>query len=186
MVNETDVDLNEEFELIPSAEEMLQRLNQVDPSAFDLKTVAEQLKGDKIWISIFTIPVSAILLVLLTLIGTFVFDQFIISFAVSAALLFWVAKMLDQYEAQFKVKARQVVLQRIAQAEGEFGLIPHFKHFLPSKYRHLWQSLRRGNYAYIDQYIQAIVLLQHKLDPKKFIKIWYLTYPEIAPEEDSE
>ncbi|WP_232023378.1 hypothetical protein [Thiomicrorhabdus aquaedulcis] len=184
-VNLNSVNLSEDdtFELIPSAEEMLQRLHAVDATTLDISRVAQQLKGDKIWISIFTIPISAIVLVLLTLLGTFMFDQFVASFLISAALLFWIAKMLDQYDKQFSVKARQVVIERIAQIEGEFGLIPHFKHFLPAKYRHLWQSVRKGNYVYIDQYIQALVLLQHKLDPKKFTKIWYLTYPDIAPEE---
>jgi len=39
---------------------------------------------------------------------------------------------------------------------------------------------------YIEQYVQAIVLLQHRLDPDKFTKVWYLTYPEIAPKDDED
>jgi hypothetical protein len=46
----------------------------------------------------------------------------------------------------------------------------------------LWQSLKKGQYQYIEQYVQAILLLQNKLDSEQFIRIWYLTYPELDPE----
>jgi len=166
----------------PSPEEMLKRLHDVDVQTFNIDEVANQLKGDKIWISILTIPVSAIILVSFTLIGGFLFDSPVLSFIITAALLFWVSKMFEQHERHYKVAARQEVMNRIQQTEGSFGLIPHFKHFLPNKYRHLWQSLRKGNYVYIEQYVQAILLLQNKLEPQQFIRVWYLTYPELDPE----
>lgn len=168
---------------IPSPEEMLQRLNDVDIQKFNIETLANEMKGNKVWISILTIPVSAVILVAATLIGGFIFDSPIISFLLAAALLFWISKMFEGHERHFKMVARQEVINRIQQTEGEFGLIPHFKHFLPAKYRHLWQSVRKGNYVYIEQYVQAILLLQNKLDGQKFVKIWYMTYPEINPEE---
>lgn len=168
---------------IPSPEEMLQRLNDVDVQKFNIETLANEMKGNKVWISILTIPVSAVILVAATLIGGFIFDSPIISFLLAAALLFWISKMFEGHERHFKMVARQEVINRIQQTEGEFGLIPHFKHFLPAKYRHLWQSVRKGNYVYIEQYVQAILLLQNKLDGQKFVKIWYMTYPEINPEE---
>ncbi|WP_178861346.1 hypothetical protein [Thiomicrorhabdus cannonii] len=171
---------------IPSAETMLARLAAVDVSQFDLAATANQLKGNKQWISILTIPVSAILLMIFTLLGTFLFDAPIASFLISAGVIYVVGRMFDQYEQQYRLRARQLVMRRIAETEGEFGLIPHFKHFLPTKYRHLWQSLRKGNYLYIDQYIQAVSLLQNKLEPAKFTKIWHLHHPEIAPPEDEE
>lgn len=168
---------------IPSPEEMLRRLKDVDVQQFNIKTVASELKGNKIWVSVLTIPVSAIILVLITLLGSFMFDQPILSFIVAAALLFWVSKMFEGQERNYKIAARHEIMQRIKQTEGEFGLIPHFKHFLPSKYRHLWQSLKKGKYQYIEQYVQAILLLQNKLDAENFTHIWYLTYPEIDPDK---
>ncbi|MDX1347325.1 MAG: hypothetical protein R3189_03635 [Thiomicrorhabdus chilensis] len=185
MATETD---NETLETPahPTAEEMLERLHAVDIQQFNISEVANQLKGNKQWISILTIPVSAILLVVLTLIGTFVFDYFIASFLFSAGLVYFIAKILDQYDQQYRLKARKLVMQRIAATEGDYGLLPHFKHFLPVKYRHLWQSLPKGRYMYIDQYIQAILLLQRKLEAEKFTKIWHLNHPELAPQDEYE
>ena len=171
---------------IPSPEEMLRRLNAVNVQTFNIEELANEMKGNKVWISILTIPVSAIILVAATLIGGFIFDSPIISFLLAAALLFWISKMFEGHERHFKMVARQEVIHRIQQTEGEFGLIPHFKHFLPTKYRHLWQSVRKGNYVYVEQYAQAILLLQNKLDGQKFTKIWYMTYPGINPEEEEE
>ncbi len=162
----------------PSPQEMLTQLNQVNPKYFDVKAIEDQLKGKKIWIYVLTLPVSAVLLAVFTLLGTFIFDQPIISFVITAALLFWIGKMFDNQQHRYKYAARQEVINRIAETEQGFGLIPHFKNFLPSKYRHMWQSVRKGKYTYIEQYVQALVLLQHKLDPEKFSRIWYLTYPE--------
>ncbi|MGM0541645.1 MAG: hypothetical protein ACQEQR_04330 [Pseudomonadota bacterium] len=173
---------SEQTQQTPSPQEMLRRLNQVDPKHFDVKAIEEQLKGKKIWIYVLTLPVSAVLLAVFTLLGTFLFDQPIISFLLTAALLFWIGKMFDNQQYRYKYAARQEVINRIAEAEQGFGLIPHFKNFLPSKYRHMWQSVRKGKYTYIEQYVQAIVLLQHKLEPEKFIRIWYLTYPETDPD----
>lgn len=166
----------------PSPEEMLQRLNNIDVQQFNIEEIAANLKGNRVWISILTIPVSAIFLVSATLIGGFVYDSPIISFLLAAGILFWISKMFEGQERNYELAARQEVMNRIKQLEGEFGLIPHFKPFLPSKYRHLWQSLRKGNYIYIEQYAQATLLLQKQLDPQKFTRIWYINYPEIDPE----
>lgn len=166
----------------PTAETMLARLSEVDVNLFDSKQVMNELKGNKQWISILTIPVTTILLGLLTLIGMLVSGSILWSFVISAGLLFFIGKLFDQYEQQYRHQARQEVIRRVQETEGEFGLIPHFKHFLPNRYRHLWQSLRKGNYVYVDQYIQAVVLLQNQLDAEKFTKIWHLSYPETVPE----
>lgn len=171
---------------IPSAEEMIQRLKNVDVQQFNIQTIATELKGNKIWVSILTIPVSAIILVLITLLGSFMFDQPIGSFIAGAVILFWVSKMFEGQERNYKIAARHEVMLRIQQTEGEFGLIPHFKHFLPNKYRHLWQSLKKGQYQYIEQYVQAVLLLQKKLDANHFSRIWYLTYPETDPDREEE
>ena len=176
-----DQNNTEQTEWVPSPEEMLVRLNKVDPNYFDIRVVADQLKGDKIWISILTLPVSAILLVLFTLLGAFLFDRPFISFIVSAGLLLWIGKLFDHQHRTYEYAARQEVIRRIAETEEGFGLIPHFKNFLPNKYRHLWQSVRKGNYVYIEQYVSALVLLQHKLNPDKFTRIWYMTYPQTDP-----
>jgi len=167
---------------IPSPEEMLQRLNAIDVQTFNMQEVANELKGNQIWVSILTIPVSATILVVVTLLGSFLFDRPVISFLLAAGLLFWVSKMFENQERNYKIAARHQVINRIQQTEGEFGLIPHFKHFLPNKYRHLWQSLKKGNYTYIEQYVQSILLLQNKLEPEQFTRIWYLTYPELDPD----
>lgn len=172
--------------IVPTPEEMLARLNAVNVDDFDVNAIADNLKGNKIWISVLTIPVSAIILVSFTLLGGFLFNSPVISFLVTAALLFWIAKMFEQHERHFYVAARQQAIERVKQTEGEFGLVPHFKHFLPTKYRHLWQSLRKGNYVYLEQYVQAILLLQNKLDPEQFKRIWYLTYPELDPDNEDD
>lgn len=182
----TDNNVVSQSMIIPEPEEMLQRLNAVDVQAFNIDEISSQLKGNKIWVSVFTIPVSAIILVGFTLLGGFMFDQMIISFLLTAALLFWIAKMFENQERHYKYAARQEAVNRIKETEGEFGLVPHFKHFLPNKYRHLWQSLRKGNYNYVEQYTQAVLLLQNKLQPDQFKRIWYLTYPELDPEREME
>lgn len=180
---DNDLNPNEAMQpSIPTPEEMLTRLQNVNVQDFDMQEIANHLKGNNVWISILTIPVTAIILVSFTLIGGFLFDRPIVSFLVTAGLLFWISKMFEGQERHYKFAARQEVMNRIQQTEGEFGLIPHFKHFLPNKYRHLWQSLRKGNYVYIEQYVQAILLLQNKLEPDQFIRIWYLTYPELDPD----
>ncbi|VAW46896.1 hypothetical protein MNBD_GAMMA03-2013 [hydrothermal vent metagenome] len=169
-------------ERIPTPQEMLSQLQNINPNDFNIKAIANDLKGNKVWISILTLPVSAIILASFTLLGAFLFDSPIISFFVTAALLFWIGKLFDNQQKIYTIAARQEVMNRISAIEEGFGLLPHFKPFLPQKYRHLWQSIKRGNYIYIEQYIQAILLLQKKLDSEKFIAIWYLTYPEIDPD----
>lgn len=171
---------------MPYAEDMLERLNAIDVSQFDINKRVEELKGQQAWLFALTMPVSALLLVIFTLIGTFMSDQFIISFLVVSGLLFLVAKMLDGYEQKFKRQARMDIMQRIQQAEGETGVIPHFKDFLPIKYRHLWQSLKKQKFIYIEQYIAALTLLQQHLDQDKFIRVWHLKYPETAPDQNEE
>ncbi|BBP43006.1 hypothetical protein [Thiosulfativibrio zosterae] len=170
----------------PTAAEMLTRLRAVDTGIFDIKSLADQLKGKHAWIFVLTMPVSAIFLVTVTLLGTFLTGYFVASFLVAALLLFIVGKMLDQFEKRFFYQARITVMQRIQETEGDYGLIPHFKDFLPAKYRHLWQSLRKGRYQYIDQYIAAITLLQHKLEDDKFTRIWEIRHPELASDEDED
>jgi len=167
---------------IPSPQEMLQRLAQVDTQDFDIKAITDNLKGNKIWISILTLPVATILLATFTLLGAFLFDSPIISFLITAAALFWIGKLFDNQQKIYAYAARQEVIQRIANIEEGFGLLPHFKPFLPQKYRHLWQSVRRGNYIYVEQYTQAILLLQNRLDSEQFTAIWHLTYPATDPE----
>lgn len=170
---------------MPTADEMLERLHAVDLNQFDLEMALNQIKGNKQWVSILTIPVSAILLVLITLVGAFMTDQLITSFIVAAVLVYSLGKFMDQFDQQYRIQARNRVMQRIAETEGRIGLIPHFKNFLPTKYRHLWQSLRKGRYMYIDQYRQALQLLQNKLDPEAFRKIWHIQHPETDPDAES-
>lgn len=171
---------------MPYAEDMLERLYAIDVDQFDVTKRVDELKGKNAWLFVLTMPVSALLLVILTLIGTFLSDHFILTFLVVAGLLFLIGKMLDNYEKKFKRQARIDIMQRIQRAEGEMGVIPHFKDFLPTKYRHLWQSLKKQNYVYIEQYIAALTLLQKHLDKDKFIRIWQLKYPETAPEQEDD
>ncbi|WP_051453364.1 hypothetical protein [Hydrogenovibrio kuenenii] len=165
----------------PTAEEMLTRLQQVNLDDLDLANLTEEVKGNQAWLFVMTMPVSALILVIGTLLGTFLTGYFIASFIISAAIIFIIGQMLDQYERKFKGLARLEAIRRIEALEGEYGLIPHFHDFLPTKYRHLWQSVRRKNFIYIEQYIAAIRLLQNKLDLEKFIYIWRLKHPETDP-----
>lgn len=172
----------EPLPLPPTAEEMLDRLHRIDTEQFNIKAVTEELKGKNAWLFVLTMPFTAITLVVMTLLGTLLTGYLIASFIVTAGFLFVLGKMLDQYEQKFRRQARLEVMNRIKQAETDVGLIPHFRDFLPKKYRHLWQSLRKQNYMYVDQYISAVTLLQKKLDPEKFIRVWQLKYPETPPE----
>lgn len=169
----------------PSASEMLARLRAVDPHQFDTKMIADALKGKYAWVFVLTMPIAAILLVTLTMLGTVLTGYFIASFIVTALLLFVVGKMLDEFEKRFFFQARLEVIKRIEEAEGDYGLIPHFKDFLPPKYRHLWQSLRKGRYVYIDQYIAAVILLQNKLPDDKFHRVWEIRHPQFASEDEN-
>lgn len=183
--NSTPEVLQEDLTLppqIPTAIDMLQRLHEIDTEQFDVKAVTDQLKGKQAWFFVLTMPATAILLVVFTLLGTYFTGYLIASFIATAGFLFVIGKMIDQHEQNFRLQARREVMNRIKLAESEAGLIPHFRDFLPKKYRHLWQSLRKHNYTYIDQYISAINLLQKKLDPEKFIRVWQLKHPETTPE----
>ncbi len=181
---DTDVanDVEEAQSSLPTADFMLARLHNIDLSYFDINARADELKGTNAWIFILTAPISAILLVLLTLLGSFLTGYFIISFIVSAGIVYSFAKIVDTYEQGYLRQARVVMMKRIEEIEGELGLLYHFKEFLPTKYRHLWQSVRHKNFQYIEQYIYAIRLLQAKLDKDKFTKLWHLKYPLTDPE----
>lgn len=165
----------------PSAEEMLQRLYAVKLEYFDYRIVTEELKGKQAKLFVFVIPITAITLVTLTLLGTFLTDYFIVSFLISAVIVFMLGRIADQYERQFRLAAHQEVIRRVGETEGPFGLVPHFKDFLPKKYRHLWKSLKKGKYYYVEQYLAAIYLLQQQLNEERFTHIWYLRHPESAP-----
>ncbi|MGC9386143.1 MAG: hypothetical protein ACP5D0_04290 [Hydrogenovibrio sp.] len=171
---------------VPTAEEMLERLHDVNLDDFDITAITDELKGKNAWLFVLTMPITAILLVLFTLIGTFATGYFIFSFIAAASVLFVIGKMIDQYEQKFRYQARLEVMERIKETETDEGLIPHFKDFLPKKYRHLWQSLKKHNYIYIDQYIAAVTLLQQRLDSEKFIRIWRLKHPETAPDYEQD
>lgn len=172
-------DTEEEFKTnqTPTAEVMLERLNNINIADLDVITNMDLLKGKWNWLFILTMPISAIFLVSVTLFGLFIGDNFIISFVIGALIIYAIAKVIEGYEQQFKIQARHNIMQKIAMIESDFGLIHHFKDFLPVKYRHLWQSVRNKNFMYIAQYSIAIKLLQNKLDHKKFSDLWLLKNP---------
>lgn len=169
---------------IPTAQTMLERLHQINLEEFDIKKVEEEIRGNRIWINTLTIPVAMLSLVLFTFIGAWLSGHLILSFLIAAGLVFLVGKMFEGYDRQVKWDARRETERRIAETEGEFGLLVHFKPFLPTRYRHLIQSLKRRRYLYIDQYIQAINLLQRKLDHDKFTQAWHIVYPHLKPNTD--
>ncbi|WFE68148.1 hypothetical protein P8S54_07940 [Thiomicrospira sp. R3] len=166
----------------PRAQDLLQRLDQVDVSIFNLNQVEDELMGNKIWIKVLTIPVTMISLVIMTFLGAWMSGYIFASFVISAFLVYLIGKLFEGFESTFKWQARQEIEKRIAETEGEEGLVIHFKAFLPTRYRHLVLCLKKGNTRYIDQYIQAVSLLQKKLDHKKFTHAWHLAHPETMPE----
>lgn len=180
--DQTEKDGRAEFIEIPTAELMLSKLNSIDLDVFDINQKMDELKGKWNWIFVLTMPISALLLATLTLLGLFFADNFVISFIVSAGIVFFIGKIIDGYEQQYRAMARRHIMQTIAEIEIEIGLIYHFKEFLPTKYRHLWQSIRKKNFIYVEQYKNAIHLLQLKLEQEKFIKLWHLKYPMTDPE----
>lgn len=169
----------------PSAKVLLDRINSVDTTQFELKRVEQDIMGNKVWVNALTIPVTMVSLVVFTFLGAWFSGYIFISFIVSAFFVFIIGKLFEGYENQFKWQARQEVERRISETEGSEGLIIHFKSFLPTRYRHLIQCLKKGNTQYIDQYIQAVSILQRKLDKQKFTHAWQLAYPEteITPAE---
>lgn len=180
--DQTEKDGGAELIEIPTAELMLSKLNSIDLDVFDINQKMDELKGKWNWIFVLTMPISALLLATLTLLGLFFADSFVISFIVSAGIVFFIAKLIDGYEQQYRAMARRHIMQTIAEIEIEVGLIYHFKEFLPTKYRHLWQSVRKKNFIYVEQYKNAILLLQRKLEHEKFIQLWHLKYPMTDPE----
>lgn len=170
----------------PTAQDMLDRLQAIDIDQLNIKKVTEELKANKAWWFVFAMPAAALLLVIFTLLGLFLFDSLLISFVVAAIFVFMLGKILDSFEGKYRLAARDTVIQRIAEHEGEFGLLPHFKHFLPNKYRYLRQQLKQKHYMYVNQYIAAVYLLQNKLDNEKFTEIWHIKHPETKPEDAEE
>lgn len=166
---------------IPSAEDMLAKLMNINLDDYDLRHAEDLLRGNLVWINILTVPVTLVLLLLFTLLGGLATGHFTLSFIVTALLLFMAGKMFEGYDLKIKLQARQEIEARIADTESDFGFIVHFKYFLPTRYRHLIQSLKRRRFLYIDQYIQAVRLLQNKLDHEQFTEAWHRVYPEIAP-----
>lgn len=185
-MSETPVDPkpSDEDDAIPNAQTMLTRLHEIDLADYDIKKVEEQIRGDRVWINTLTIPIAMLSLVLFTFLGAWISGHLTLSFLVSAGLIFFVGKMFESYDKQVKWDARRETERRIAETEGEFGLLVHFKPFLPTRYRHLIQSLKRRRYLYIEQYIQAINLLQRKLDHDKFTQAWYMVYPHLKPNNE--
>ena len=174
---------------VPTADEMLNRLNAVDLDIFDLKQREETLKGKVAWVSALTIPISAIIITTVVLLTVFLSQSMVytlIAFAITSMLLMIIAKSLESAERQAKYQAYQMTIQDIKNIEGEYGLIPHFRHFLPERYRHLWQSLRKGDYQHIKQYAQAVAMLQDRLEEEKFTHIWHLEYPQLAPNDEDD
>lgn len=169
---------------IPSAEDMLAKLMNIDTADFNLREAEDILRGNLVWLNVLAVPVTLVLLLLFTLLGGLATGHFIISFVVTALVLFMAGKMFEGYDLKIKIQARQEIEARIADTESEFGFIVHFKHFLPTRYRHLIQSLKRRRYLYIDQYIQAVRLLQNKLDHEQFTEAWHRAYPELAPKKE--
>jgi len=141
----------------PSAEEMLERLSAIDIEQFNLKTVLEEVKGKQAWIFVMVMPLSAITLVLFTLLGTFLTGYFIASFVITSLFLFMIGKLFDQYEQKYRYQARLEVMRRIQATEGDYGLLIHFKDFLPKRYRHsinLTQNNLNASGAFVTQNMQ--------------------------------
>lgn len=180
-MSEAPEDQSQTSEDIPSAQTMLGRLHAINLEDFDIKKVEEEMRGNLIWINTLTIPVAMLSLLLFTFLGAWISGHLILSFLVSAGIVFFIGKMFEGYDRQIKWDARRETERRIAETEGEFGLLVHFKPFLPTRYRHLIQSLKRRRYLYIDQYIQAVNLLQRKLDHDKFTQAWHIVYPHLKP-----
>ncbi|MBE0494599.1 MAG: hypothetical protein IBX48_09700 [Thiomicrospira sp.] len=183
-MSETPVDQTQISDDIPSAKTMLGRLHEINLEDFDIKKVEEEIRGNRIWINTLTIPVAMLSLVIFTFLGAWISGYLILSFLVSAGIVFFIGKMFEGYDRQVKWDARREAERRVAETEGEFGLLVHFKPFLPTRYRHLIQSLKRRRYLYVDQYIQAVNLLQRKLDHDKFTQAWHIVYPHLKPNTD--
>lgn len=165
---------------LPSADELLERLNAIDLSQLDIDEVSAQMLGPWKWARVLILPVGALLLFLLTWLFSAISGYLIPSFVFSAMLLMLISRLLDRYERALKLQARQLIEQRIAEIEGENGLLIYFKDFLPKKYNPLLKALQQGFYGYIPQYIEAVKLLREQLDPIKFQTWWLIKREQLA------
>lgn len=157
---------------LPTAQELLDRVNAIDLTQLDVELVASDLLGPWKWARVLAMPIGALLLFLLTWLGSY-FTHVLISFTASAILVLLIGKWLDRYERSLKLQARKVVEGRIAEIEGTDGLLLYFQDFLPKRYKPLIKALQKGHYYYIPQYIEAVELLRKQLDPVKF-QTWWL------------
>lgn len=183
---QTEPNLNSELPEHVTAQEMLQKINSIDTDTLDVQKLANELKGkNQLYFSL-VMPVALLLIVLLTFIAYLITTNIIISFFVASLIVILLGKLATQHETKYSNKARILIIQRISEYETDAGILTHFKEFLPKRYRHLWQCLKKGNYRFIEQYISAVQLLQSKLDAQQFIKVWDIKNPPPIPEKKLE
>ncbi len=165
---------------LPAADELLARLNAIDLKQLDIEEVSAQMLGPWKWARVLVMPVGALLLFLFTWLLSALSGYLIPSFILVVVLLIFLGRLLDRYEHALKLQARQAIEQRIAEIEGESGLLIYFRDFLPKKYKPLLKALEQGFYGYIPQYIEAVKLLHAQLDPIKFQTWWLIKREQLA------
>ncbi len=161
------------YDDMPSANDLLDRLNAIDLNRLDLEQVSAEMLGKWKWARVLVMPVGALLLFLLTWLFSALSGYLIPSFVVAALTLLLIGRLLDRYEKALMQAARQAVENYISEVEGDTGLLIYFQDFLPKKYRTLIKALQDGFYGYIPQYREAVRLLREQLDPVKF-QTWWL------------
>ncbi len=161
------------YDDMPSANDLLDRLNAIDLNRLDLEQVSAEMLGKWKWARVLVMPVGALLLFLLTWLFSALSGYLIPSFVVAALTLLLIGRLLDRYEKALMQAARQAVENYISEVEGDTGLLIYFQDFLPKKYRPLIKALQDGFYGYIPQYREAVRLLREQLDPVKF-QTWWL------------
>ncbi|WP_294947997.1 hypothetical protein [Sulfurivirga sp.] len=170
---ETEEQADVFYDDMPSADDLLDRLNAIDLNRLDLEQVSAEMLGKWKWARVLVMPVGAVLLFLLTWLFAALSGYLIPSFVVAALTLLLIGRLLDRYEKALMQAARQAVENYIAEVEGNTGLLIYFQDFLPKKYRPLIKALQDGFYGYIPQYREAVQLLREQLDPVKF-QTWWL------------
>ena len=170
---ETEEQADVFYDDMPSADDLLDRLNAIDLNRLDLEQVSAEMLGKWKWARVLVMPVGAVLLFLLTWLFAALSGYLIPSFVVAALTLLLIGRLLDRYEKALMKAARQAVENYIAEVEGNTGLLIYFQDFLPKKYRPLIKALQDGFYGYIPQYREAVQLLREQLDPVKF-QTWWL------------
>lgn len=158
-------------ENIPTAEELIDRLDGVDFERLDKARVILKLRNGKDYAHYY-LPGAALILVLitalLTLLGLPIWGGFIFA----AALVVALAVGIDQNNRQIESAAEQQMRDYIRQIETQEGLMKHFVRFMPQNFHLTVYQVFKGYPYDLDRYVWALTWLRDHLNRPAFVRYW--------------